>query len=100
MLTMVYRNSVYFLWAVACRSMILQDMIITIAQANDSGVNNGSMLSQNQILVLHCRLMAIEGIYRVGIYILSDINTIETLNPGIYRDDFLAVTSANPQQTE
>ena len=44
--------------------------------------------------------MAIEGVYRVGIYILSDINTIETLNPGIYRDDFLAVTSVNPQQTE
>ena len=36
----------------------------------------------------------------VGIFILADINSINTLNPGIYRDDFLAVTSLNPQQTE
>ena len=36
----------------------------------------------------------------VGIFILADVNSIDTLNPGIYRDDFLAVTSLNPQQTE
>ena len=36
----------------------------------------------------------------VGMFILADINSTDTLNPGIYRDDFLAVTSANPQQTE
>ena len=36
----------------------------------------------------------------VGLFILADISKLDKLNPGIYRDDFLAVTNSAPRQTE
>ena len=36
----------------------------------------------------------------VGLYILSELDKIERLNVGIYRDDGLATTSASPRQVE
>ena len=36
----------------------------------------------------------------VGLYILADIGKLERRNPGIYRDDFLAVIPTTPRQGE
>ena len=36
----------------------------------------------------------------MGLYILAEIRKLDKLDPGIYRDDFLAVTSATPRQGE
>ena len=36
----------------------------------------------------------------VGLYILAELDKIDRLSPGIYRDDCLAVTNASPRQTE
>ena len=36
----------------------------------------------------------------VGLFILDEIKNLDKLDPGIYRDDFLAATSATPRQGE
>ena len=36
----------------------------------------------------------------VGLFILAKIAKIDRIDPGIYRDDFLAVTPATPRQAE
>ena len=36
----------------------------------------------------------------VGLFLLADLEKIDRLSPGIYRDDCLSVTNASPRQTE
>ena len=36
----------------------------------------------------------------MGLFLLTKLQEIDRLNPGIYRDDCLAVTNASPRQTE